>query len=200
MTASTPTVEFWFDPACPFTWRTSRWLEDVATRRGIEVTWKLMSLSLLNEGKEVPEQYREPMRQGARALRVLAAAQRSGGSEAVRALYTVLGTARHEKDQDYDDALLEAAVREIGLATEVAHAADDTSFDDAIRAGHEEAQQRVGTEAGSPVLAIDGGRGYFGPVVVPVPTGDEADRLFDAVRLISSVPSFSELKTARGKI
>jgi membrane-associated PAP2 superfamily phosphatase len=26
-------VEFWFDPGCRFTWRTSRWLVDVAHRR-----------------------------------------------------------------------------------------------------------------------------------------------------------------------
>jgi 2-hydroxychromene-2-carboxylate isomerase len=195
-----PTVEFWFDPACPFTWRTSRWLADVAARRGVEVRWKLMSLALLKEGEEIPEEHREPMRQGARALRVLAAAQRAGGAPAVGALYAVLGAARHEKDQPYDDQLFEGAVREVGLPAEVAEAGDDEAFDDAIRTGHEEAQRRVGTEAGSPVLAIDGGRGYFGPVVVPVPTGEEADRLFDGVRLLSSVPAFSELKTARAAI
>lgn len=200
MTDPMPAVEFWFDPACPFTWRTSRWLADVAERHGVEVQWKLMSLALLNEDKEVPEEYREPIRQGARALRVLAAAHRAGGSSAVAALYAVLGAARHEKDQPYDDALFTSAVREVGLPAEVAAAGDDVGLDEAVRAGHEEAQERVGTEAGSPVLAFDGGRGYFGPVVVPVPTGEEADRLFDGVRLLASVPAFSELKTARGSI
>lgn len=200
MTDPVPVVEFWFDPTCPFTWRTSRWLADVAKRRGFEVEWKLMSLSLLHEGKEVPEEYREPMREGARALRVLAAAQQAGGPSAVGALYALLGAARHEKDQPLDDTLFETSVRELGLPAHVAQAGDDTSFDSAIRTSHEEAQRRADTEVGSPVLAIDRGRGFFGPVVVPAPLGDEADRLFDGVLLLSSVPSFSELKTARGAI
>lgn len=98
-------VEFWFDPACPFTWRTSRWLVDVAGRRRIDVQWRLMSLSILNEGRDVPEQYREGMRQSRRALRVLAAAQQASGSGAVGRLYTIVGGHKHEQGQVYDDEM-----------------------------------------------------------------------------------------------
>jgi predicted DsbA family dithiol-disulfide isomerase len=190
-------IDFWFDPACPFTWRTSRWLHEVAGQRPIGITWRLMSLSVLNADKEIPEQYREPIRQGARALRVLAAAAEAGGQDAVGRLYTALGTRRHEQGKDYEDGVLQDAVAEVGLPASVAAAAGDERYDAAVLASHEEGQRRVGAEVGSPVTAVGGGRGFFGPVVVPVPTGAEALRLLDAVRLLASVPSFSELKGAR---
>ena len=190
-------IDFWFDPGCPFTWRTSRWLHEVARQRPVQVTWRLMSLSALNAGKDVPEQYREPMRQGARALRVLAAAEESGGQEALARLYTALGTRRHEHGKDYDDGVFQDAVAEAGLPASVAAAADQERYDAAVLASHEEAQQRAGTEVGSPVTAVAGGRGFFGPVVVPVPSGEEALRLLDAVRMLAAVPSFSELKGSR---
>lgn len=195
LTGPTP-VEFFFDPACEFTWRTSRWLTHVEDGGAATVTWRLMSLGVLNEGREVPDQFREPMRQGGRALRALAAAGEHGGSDAVARLYTALGTRRHEKDEAYDDATIAAAVAEAGLPESVAAAVDDPDRDAAVRADHHAAQAAVGDTAGSPVTAL-AGRGFFGPVVVPVPMGEQALTLFEAVRLAASVPGFSELKTRR---
>jgi 2-hydroxychromene-2-carboxylate isomerase len=191
-------VDFWFDPSCPFTWRTSRWLLEVAGRREVDVTWRPMSLAVLNADKELPEEYREPMRQGTRMLRVLAAAQESGEQDALIRLYTALGTRRHEHGKDYGDDTLRDALAEVGLPESLAEAADAERYDEVVRASHDEGQRRAATEVGSPVVSVDGGRGFFGPVVVPVPTGEEADRLYEAVRLLSSVPAFSELKGARG--
>ena len=194
-TSPTP-VEFFFDPGCPFTWRTSRWLTEVAEAGTATVTWRLMSLGVLNEGQDVPERVREPMRQGGRALRALAAAQEHGGSEAVARLYTALGTRRHEKGEASDDASIAAAVSEAGLPGSVAAAVDDERLDAVVRAEHEASQAAVGDRAGSPVTALRG-RGFFGPVVVPVPTGDAALELFESVRLAAGVEGFSELKRAR---
>ena len=53
-------VTYYFDPACPFTWRTSRWLVAVAAERGLTVHWRAFSLSILN-GDNTPEQYRPMM-------------------------------------------------------------------------------------------------------------------------------------------
>ena len=117
-------------------------------------------------------------------------------SDAVARLYTALGTRRHEKGEASDDASIAAAVAEAGLPESVAAAVDDESLDAAVRAEHEASQAAVGDTAGSPVVALEG-RGFFGPVVVPAPTGDQAMQLFEAVRLIAGVPAFSELKTAR---
>lgn len=128
---------------------------------------------------------------------VLAAAEEVGGQDALRHMYTAIGSRRHEQGADYDDVVFRAAAVEAGLDSALADSANDERYDDRIRASHDEAQRRVGTEVGSPVTAIAGGTAYFGPVVVPVPDGEEALRLFDALRMLSSVPAFSELKTAR---
>jgi 2-hydroxychromene-2-carboxylate isomerase len=193
-------VDFWFDPICPYTWRTSRWLLDVSGRRPVSVTWRLMSLAMLNEGKDVPEQTRDRMQQGLLALRVLTACGETAGQEGIAKLYTCLGTHRHQRGEPYSSEVIAAAVSEAGLPGPLAAAAEDTGYDDAVRSSHEAGQRRVGTETGSPVLAIDGGRGYFGPVVVPIPTGDDGIRLFEAVRMLATVPAFSELKTARASL
>jgi 2-hydroxychromene-2-carboxylate isomerase len=191
------TVTFWFDPACPFTWRTSRWLRDTAARRGETVSWRFLSLAVLNEGREVPEQYRAPMAWGRRVHRVLATADQRYGQQAVDRLYTAIGQRVHDRGAERDDATLAEAVAEAGLPADLVDAAEDSTMDGVVRASHDEAQARVGTETGSPVLAIEDGPAFFGPVVVPIPEDGEADRLFEALRLLSTVPQFSELKRQR---
>lgn len=185
-------VDLFLDPSCPFTWRTSRWLTTVADTGTATVTWRLMSLALLNEDQEVPPEWREMSAQGIRALRVLAAVD----DDARGALYTAMGTRKHEKGLPYSDEEIAAAVADAGLPASVAAAVDDTSLDAAVRASHEEAQAAVGQKSGSPILRL-GDRAWFGPVVVPAPAGEEALRLFEAVRLLADVPGFSELKTSR---
>lgn len=190
-------VEMWFDPTCPFTWRTSRWLRELEQAGAVRVEWKVMSLGILNEGRDVPEQYREGFVRGARFLRALVAAGEQGGPDAVGRLYDALGTRLHEEDEGLADDVLIRSVEEVGLDGAVADAAEDESLDAAVRASHDEAQRRVGTETGSPVTAYDGGPAYFGPVVVPAPTGDDATALLDAMTAVSKVSAFSELKRGR---
>ncbi|MGC4893672.1 DsbA family oxidoreductase [Micromonospora sp. DT31] len=192
-------VTFWFDPVCPFTWSTSRWLVDVAGRRDVEVTWQVMSLAILNADNEVPEQFREAAQQAPRAHRVLVAAERAHGTEALGRLYTALGSRLHEKGERIGPDLLAGALADAGLPDELRGSMDDESLDPLVQRSHDEAQARVGTASGSPVLAIGDRPAYFGPVVTPVPEGAAADRLFDALLLLSAVPEFSELKRARGQ-
>jgi 2-hydroxychromene-2-carboxylate isomerase len=194
-------VTFYFDPTCPFTWRTSRWIRDTAARRSEDVHWRLLSLGILNEGKEIPEQYRAVMAWSKGLLRVLAATDQQHGQEAVDRLYTAVGERFHEREGDKDaatlTATLTAAIAEAGLPESLAATADDATLDTYVRKSHDEAQARVGTETGSPVTAIGDGAAFFGPVLSPVPQGDEADRLFEGLRLLSTVPQFSEVKRAR---
>jgi 2-hydroxychromene-2-carboxylate isomerase len=191
------TVTLWFDPSCPFTWRTSRWLRSAVAARGESVRWRLMSLAVLNADKDVPAEYEEPMRQARLASRVLAAAEAGHGSDGLDAVYTALGTRVHEQGQKLDRRTLEGALGEAGLPGALLAAYDDDTHDAAVRTSHEESQRRVGEEAGSPVVAVGDGPGFFGPIVTEVPTGEAADRLYDAVRLLSSVPGFAELKRSR---
>jgi len=196
----TVAVEFWFDPSCPFTWRTSRWARDLEQAGLATVEWKVMSLGILNEGKEIPEQYREGMVRGARFLRALTAAAEQGGSDAVGRLYDALGTLLHDRDEGLADDVLLRSVDEVGLPGSVADAADDEGRDAAVRASHDEGQRRVGTESGSPITAYDGGPAFFGPVVVPAPTGDDAATLLTAMAALSKVSAFSEIKRSRNPL
>ncbi|MFE1251638.1 disulfide bond formation protein DsbA (plasmid) [Streptomyces sp. BB1-1-1] len=188
----------WFDPTCPFTWRTSRWLRSEAAVRGEKVTWRLMSLAVLNEDRDdVPSQYREGHRRGARVLRVLAAAAEHGGNEVVDALYTELGTRVHDKAGEWDDGTIGRAVTAAGLPLGLADAADDPAWDAAVRASHEEGQGRVGQESGTPIVAFGDTPGFFGPILTAVPAGEESARLYDSIAALSAVTAFSELKRAR---
>ena len=196
----TTALEFWFDPTCPFTWRTSRWARDLEQAGLATVEWKVMSLGILNEGREIPEQYREGMVRGARFLRALTAAGEQGGSDAVGRLYDALGTRLHEEGEGLADDVLVRSVEEAGLDGSVADAAEDEARDAAVRASHEEGQRRVGTESGSPITAYDGGSAFFGPVVVPAPTGDDAATLLTAMTSLSKVSAFSEIKRSRNPL
>ena len=42
-------IEFYFDPGCPWTWLTSRWLVDAADQRGIDVQWRSLSPNQLHQ-------------------------------------------------------------------------------------------------------------------------------------------------------
>lgn len=190
-------VDFYFDPGCPFTWRTSRWLSVVAGRRGFEITWHLMSLYELNKDKELPPESRSRMASIRAVGLVLEAVRQRHGNATLAAAYTAIGTRLHDSHQQPDEPTLAAALADEGLAHKLIQRSKDHDIAAALAESHAEAQAIVGQESGSPILSIDGGPGYFGPIVVPIPTGDDADKLFDAVTLISQVPAFSELKRAR---
>jgi 2-hydroxychromene-2-carboxylate isomerase len=191
------TVTFWFDPTCPFTWRTGRWLRDAAAAHGEQVDWRLMSLAVLNADKDLPEEHQEPMRQSTLASRVLAEAGLRDGNEAVDTLYTALGRRLHDGGGTLSRDMVAAAVADAGLPADLLDAYEDDHRDCDVVASHEEGQRRVGQESGSPVVAFDDGPGYFGPIVTETPTGADSDRLYEAMKLLSAVPQFAELKRAR---
>ena len=161
------------------------------------MTWRFLSLAVLNEDKDLPEQFRAYMTWSRGMHRVLVAAEERYGQDAVDRLYTAVGRRVHDRGEERDDAVIAAALADAGLPADLAAARDDAGLDKVVRASHDEAQARVGTESGSPVVAIGDGPAFFGPVIHPIPEGEEADRLFEAFRLLSTVPQFSELKRAR---
>ena len=190
-------VDVWFDPACPWTWATSRWLTDhVAPHRPLELRWHVMSLAVLHEGAELPPERAARVEAGRRALRLLAAVGQRHGSEALGRLYTAVGTRVHRDGRLPDAELAAEALAEVGLDTALVTALDDVSLDAVVRSSHDEGQAVVGEAAGSPVLSLDG-RGFFGPVLTPVPKGQEALDLFEGLRLLAGTRSFAEVKRAR---
>src|SRR4051812_43799960 len=173
-------VDFWFDPGCPFTWRTSRWLTDVAERRPLSITWRLMSLAILNEGKDLPPERQGWLAQRASVGWLLEAVRVEHGNATVAAAYTSIGTRLHDSHQDPDEGTLKAALADIGLPADLLEASRNTAVRNAVAASHAAGQAAVGQESGSPIISVEDGPGYFGPIVVPIPTGNDADRLFEA--------------------
>ncbi|MFC8506001.1 disulfide bond formation protein DsbA [Streptomyces sp. NPDC057411] len=211
MTAATesPTpVDFWFDPLCPWTWITSRWLVEVERLGLVEVRWNVMSLAILNQDRidQIPEQFRELLGpKGWRPVRALVAVQDKFGNEAAGRLYTELGERFHPggrgPELDVLREALEAAGLPEGAAAELFAYVENDTYDGEVRASHEASQAAVGEEAGSPVLAVPGpdgeSLGFFGPILSRVPRGEEAARLWRATVLAASVPGFAEFKRAR---
>jgi len=189
-------ADFWFDPACPFAWITSRWILEVEKVRDIEVTWHIMSLAFLNEDKDIPDQYREFLKTAWQPVRVVQAAKEKYGQEALLPLYTALGTRIHIEKQDKDRAMIESALEEAGLDVSLADAMDDSSYDDAIRESHRRGMDQVGNEVGTPTIAFNG-HAFFGPVISKAPKGEDAGTMWDAFVTLSAFDHFYELKRSR---
>nr|WP_265736716.1 DsbA family protein [Peterkaempfera griseoplana] len=203
MTAEeTKTADFWFDPLCPWAWMTSRWMLEVEQIRPVRTRWHVMSLAVLNQGREdLPEQYREFLEQAWGPVRVCIAAAARHGDDVLGPLYTALGTRFHNQGLPRDRATIEDALEEAGLPRELADAADTDEYDDALRASHKEGITLVGEDVGTPVIAVPGPDGeqvaFFGPVVTPIPRGDAAGRLWDGTLLVAGTPGFYEIKRTR---
>ena len=198
MTEQEPTqLDFWFDPLCPWAWIASRWVLEVEKVRPVRARWHVMSLAVLNEdNQDMPERYREFMKQAWGPVRVSVAAEQKFGPEILLPLYTALGTRFHNEKAEPDRRTIEAALAEAGLPAELADAADSTEYDDALRASHKDGMDRVGYEVGTPVISVDG-TSFFGPVVSPIPRGEDAARLWDGVLLVAGTDGFFELKRSR---
>ncbi|MGX2997220.1 DsbA family oxidoreductase [Streptomyces sp. JNUCC 64] len=202
VTPKTP-VDFWFDPVCPWAWMTSRWVLEVEKVRDIEVRWHVMSLAVLNEDKmdQVPEEYRQGLRDAWGPVRVATAARLLHGEEVLRDLYTALGTRFHNRGEGATREALAGAVADAGLPESLLRYADSDEYDAELRASHKEGIDKVGQEVGTPVIAVPGPDGeqiaFFGPVVTPAPKGEEAARLWDGTLLVASIPGFYEIKRTR---
>ena len=187
---------YYFDPACPFTWRTSRWLVAVAPDRDVTVRWRAFSLSILN-GDDTPERYRPVMAASSKALRLVEALRADHREEAVAAFYAELGTRTHEADKPLSDDVVVQAAEAAGVEDPKA-ALDDERWDEAVRESHEAALALAGPGIGSPVLHVEGAkRGLHGPILGSVPGRDEALAIWDATVPLMMIDTFFELKRGR---
>lgn len=205
MTASPKKVEFWFDPSCPWCWMTSRWIVEVSQVRGFEIIWHPFSLKILNEGRDgIDQRHLDAHAGGLQSLRVIEAARAQHGDAIVGQLYTEIGTRFHKEGNGDMLSVLAESLQALDLDAQLLDAADaasaytpgTTGIDAQLRESTAAGLALVGDQVGIPIIAIDG-VGFFGPVVTPAPTGQQALDLFDGLALCMRVDGFYELKKTR---
>lgn len=196
-------VDLFVDPVCPFAWITSRWLAEVERHGHIALRFQVMSLSVLNEGRDdISDFYRELVDRAWGTARVMVAAQERHGSDATRRLYEAFGARLHLQDRRADTALILEALADADLPAALADVADTDEVDDLLRASHHAGMGPVGQEVGTPVVHIRTASGaptaaLFGPVLSSAPKGDDALRLWDGMVAVATCPQFFELKRSR---
>ncbi|MFQ6851420.1 disulfide bond formation protein DsbA [Streptomyces sp. 35M1] len=201
--SGTTVADIWVDPRCPWAWITSRWMLEVEQVRPLETRFHIMSLSVLNEGREVPEKYRQGMIDGWACVRVCVAAQQHHGNEVLRPLYDAMGRLIHHDKAGLGPDMISAALAEAGLPADLIEAAEDTSWNEPLRAEHHRGMDPVGSGVGTPVIHVPGPDGkplaFFGPVLTPAPRGEAAGTLWDGVLAVASADGFFELKRGRDR-
>ena len=191
-------ADFWFDPLCPFAWITSRWIDEVEAVRDIKTVWHVMSLAVLNEGRDLEPAYREAMEKAWGPVRVIIAAQEQHGDHVVKPLYDAMGTLIHQGGEKDFGVVISKALAECGLLAGLADVATTDAFDTQLRASHEEGISLVGQDVGTPVVAFNG-TAFFGPVLTRIPRGEQAGQLWDATVTLASYPHFFEIKRSRSE-
>ena len=190
-------ADFWLDPACPYTWVTSRWLVEVTRVRPVTVCWRVMSLSVLNEGRD-DDPEGDPHGYLWVPVRICAAVCQEFGHDALGRFYAELWNRAHATGDWLGD--LTSALSRAGLPRKLADAGMSTTYDEAVRASHAAAMAELGPHVGTPIIATTTTGGsriaFFGPVISRVPKGEQAGALWDAVLTVAGTPGFHELKAA----
>lgn len=192
---ATRQIDFYFDPSCPWAWRTSLWIREVQQVRPIDVTWKILSLAEINKENDYAA---ESHGHSHATFRIFLLARDRAGNEGVDRLYLALGQARHDRKESLGDpAIVDRALTEAGLdpawRTEAAGRAD---LEDRVQTEHRDGVERLGG-FGVPTISIEGRRGFFGPVITEVPTGEAAGELWDHMAWLSDQTYFFEYKRSR---
>ena len=199
-----PKVDVWFDSMCPWAWLTSRWILEARQVRDFDLEFHPMSLSILNEGRDLDPNYMEMMKHIKGPARVAIAVGKHHGPEAVANYYTAIGNLIHDgREKDGTEfartrlpEVIKEALSAAGLPAELADAAERTDYDADLLTSHNAGIGLVGEEVGTPIVAVDN-VAFFGPIISSVPRGEEAGKMFDGAVALASFPHFWEMKRTR---
>ncbi len=194
-------VIFYFDPVCPWTWNTYCWLREVSQARGFEIELRSYSLARLAalDGHTPPEQYKAAHLAGRDALRILECMRKNGMAQDATAFYEDLGTRWHVNAEPLDRETIMAAAAPLGASEEVAQACDNEALDAILDSSVQEGRAISGPDTGSPVIVTPNGKGFFGPVISPTPTGEAALALWDAYCTLADIDGMWEIKRGRSQ-
>jgi len=191
------TIDLWVCPVCPWAWITSRWVKEVEKVRDVKAQLHVMSLAVLNDGRELPDQYVDLMKRAWGPARVMLGVEQRYGAAGLESFYDAWGQRFHvANERDDFDATIAAVLADCDFDAELATVAHDTAIDDDLRRSHHAGMDAVGFDVGTPVIHV-GGVAFFGPVVTPAPKGEDAGRLYDGVVAVAAFPGFFELKRSR---
>lgn len=185
-------IDFHFDPMCPFAFQTSIWIRNVRELNGLDINWRFFSLEEVNreEGKKHP--WEREWSYGWSIMRIGALLRRRDMAE-LDAWYLRVGSALHlEGHKAHRPEVARHLLEEIGLDPELAdQAIDDPTTHDDVLADH----RRVVEAGGFGVPTIFSGDDcIFGPVLIDPPTGDAAVRLWENVATWFEYPLLFEIQ------
>lgn len=189
-------MTLWLDPVCPFSWNTARWLRAVAEKTGLAIDWQLMSLAILNEGRQLPPAQQARMRDSRQIGRLMAGIAREHGTGGWAAAYFAFGERYFDRSESVDANLIASVLMTVGARGAIAASVSDASLDEVVRQQHQAGQDALGETGGSPILRI-GGHAFFGPVLAGLPDAEAAIALFDAVASLAAIPQFAQLQRPR---
>lgn len=193
-------VTFYFDPSCPFSWVTSRWLLTIQNERSITITWKPFCLAIKNNEltkKMYEAEHAQDHRDALRFLRVMLVAERDYQTPLID-MYTAGGTIRHVEGGRLGDGAIRSVLAGRTLPESLLAAADDASLDGVLRAAIDDATNAAGGDTGVPAMVFEPeeGRqqGYFGPILGALPGPEESLVIWDGLAKLATTKAFYELK------
>jgi predicted DsbA family dithiol-disulfide isomerase len=187
-------IEFFYDPRCPWAWRTSKWVRELERDGIVSVDWRLFSLAVVNDGTE--EGLDDVDDPGTAGLRTLAFVKAGFGNQKAGELYLAIGQRTHEVSRRLTTTVLQSAVGDAGLeATLIDHALAEAATKENVLRDHHAASQGVGA-FGVPTIVLASGKGIFGPVVDDEGARDALE-LWTHVHWLIENAGFYELKRER---
>lgn len=194
--AATDSVDFHFDPMCPFAYQTSLWIREVRRQSELTINWRFFSLEEVNrfEGKKHP--WEREWSYGWSLMRIGVILRRRDMDQLDR-WYARIGADLHEDGgSPHVPERARDLLADIGVPLDVFdEALADSSTHDEIRAEHERVIEAGGF--GVPTLFF-AEQALFGPVLVDPPHGEEALRLWELTVGLLEFPQVYEIQRPKG--